>query len=765
MSRPGLTHERLVALFLLGLLLFTPPFLGIFNAPDRVLGFPTLYLYLFASWTLLIALVALVIESSDPEEGPSRAAEIASTTAEIAAPSGPALDGVSMLNAPTIVTIAFLYLCLLFAIAYYGDKRADRGQSIIANPYIYALSIAVYCTSWTFYGSVGRAASTGVGFLPIYIGPTLTFILGWYLIRKIIRISKVNRITSIADFIASRYGKSSNLGGLVTIIAVVGILPYISLQLKAISMSFSVLLGYPDIVMPAHSGSTPILQDTALYVALIMAAFAILFGTRHIDASEHHEGMVAAIAFESVVKLLAFLAVGIFVTYGVYEGFGDLFSRAAAARPDLAKLFTIDAGTGYTELDLADPACHAGHHRVAAPVPGAGGRECRRAARQEGGLAVPALSPPHQHLRAAASLSAACSSSRQGRVDADTFVLALPMAEHQQTIALLAFIGGLSAATGMIIVETVALSTMVCNDLVMPTLLRFGRLHLSERRDLTGVLLAIRRGAIVVIVLLGYAYVRLIGETYALVTIGLVSFVAAAQFAPAIIGGILWTGATKAGALAGLTGGFLVWIHTLLLPSFARSGWIAEGFVNDGPFGFALLRPYELFGLSGLDSIAHALFWTMVCQCRALRGGLAGDLADHHRTQPGQPVRGHLRPRRRRESGFGAVAPRSGTCGVCSPASSASRWRKPRFSASRASATAASTTPARPMPISYPMSSASSPAPSARPRRASWSPRCCARRCTISTRSCRSSTKPPSSSSTAGGWRKRARSSKPRPRS
>ena len=203
-----------------------------------------------------------------------------------------------MLNAPTIVTVAFLYLCLLFAIAYYGDKRADRGQSIIGNPYIYALSIAVYCTSWTFYGSVGRAASSGVGFLPIYIGPTLTFILGWYLIRKIIRISKVNRITSIADFIASRYGKSSNLGGLVTIVAVVGILPYISLQLKAISMSFSVLLGYPEIVMPAQSGSTPILQDTALYVALIMAAFAILFGTRHIDASEHHEGMVAAIAFE-----------------------------------------------------------------------------------------------------------------------------------------------------------------------------------------------------------------------------------------------------------------------------------------------------------------------------------------------------------------------------------------------------------------------------------------------------------------------------------
>jgi Na+/proline symporter/nitrogen-specific signal transduction histidine kinase len=515
-----------------------------------------------------------------------------------------------MLTAPTIVIIAFLYLCLLFAIAYYGDKRADRGRSIIGNPYIYALSIAVYATSWTFYGSVGRAASSGVGFLPIYIGPTLTFVLGWYLIRKIIRISKVNRITSIADFIASRYGKSSNLGGLVTIIAVVGILPYISLQLKAISMSFSVLVGYPEIVMPAQSGSTPVLQDTALYVALIMAAFAILFGTRHIDASEHHEGMVAAIAFESVVKLLAFLAVGVFITYGVYEGFGDLFSRAASSG-DLAKLFTIDGTTGYTSwISLTVLAMLAifvlPRQFQVLVVENVDERHVKKAVW---------LFPLYLLLINIFVLPIAFGGLLHfspGSVDADTFVLALPMAERQQTIALLAFIGGLSAATGMIIVETVALSTMVCNDLVMPTLLRVGRLHLSERRDLTSVLLAIRRGAIVVIVLLGYAYVRLIGETYALVTIGLVSFVAAAQFAPAIVGGILWTGATKAGALAGLTGGFLVWIYTLLLPSFARSGWIGESFVNDGPFGFALLRPYELFGLSGLDSIAHALFWTMV---------------------------------------------------------------------------------------------------------------------------------------------------------
>ena len=199
-----------------------------------------------------------------------------------------------------------------------------------------------------------------------------------------------------------------------------------------------------------------------------------------------------------------------------------------------------------------------------------------------------------------------------GGVDADTFVLTVPMQQQQPMLALIVFIGGLSAATGMIIVETVALATMVSNDLVMPLLLRVGRLHLSERRDLSSILLMIRRATIILVVLLGYAYVRLIGESYALVTIGLVSFAAAMQFVPAIIGGIYWKGATKAGALAGLAGGFLVWIYTLLLPSFARSGWIAQSFIETGPLGIALLKPYALFGLEGLDPIAHATIWTML---------------------------------------------------------------------------------------------------------------------------------------------------------
>ena len=523
-----------------------------------------------------------------------------------------------MLQGWIIVLVSLAYLCFLFAIASYGDRRADQGRSLIANPYIYALSIAVYCTSWTFYGSVGRAASSGVGFLPIYLGPTLMFICGWFVLRKIIRISKVNKITSIADFIASRYGKSPLLGGLVAVIAVIGIMPYISLQLKAISTSFSVLVQYPEIVMPQDLASMPLLQDTALYAALIMAAFSILFGTRHIDASEHHEGMVAAIAFESVVKLLAFLAVGVFVTFLVYDGFGDVFSQAAAV-PVLTRLFSIEAAGGYGSwislmiLAMAAIICLPRQFQVAV-VENVDERHLRKAVW---------LFPLYLFLINIFVLPIAFGGLLlfpDGGVDADTFVLTLPMAERQEGLALFVFIGGLSAATGMIIVATIAISTMVSNDLVMPVLLRVGRLHLSEREDLTGLLLAIRRGTILTVLLLGYLYARLIGESYALVTIGLVSFAAAAQFCPAIIGGIFWKGAGRAGAAAGMSAGFLVWAYTLLLPSFARSGWLPAAFLEEGPFGIDLLKPYELFGLTGLDPISHALFWSMVANIGLLVG-------------------------------------------------------------------------------------------------------------------------------------------------
>ena len=281
-----------------------------------------------------------------------------------------------MLQQWVIVSAAFSYLGLLFAIAYYADKRADAGRSIVANPYIYSLSLAVYATAWTFYGSVGRAATDGVGFLPIYLGPTLMIALWWIVMRKILRISKQNRITSLADFIASRYGKSALLGGVVTIIAVIGIIPYISLQLKGISNSYIILTQYPEIVMPQSLGAVTLEQDTGLWVAMILAAFTIAFGTRHLDSAEHHEGMVAAIAFESLVKLLAFLAVGVFVTFGVYNGFGDLFGRAAAD-PKLSALIAPLEGLagGYASWVWLTILSMFAIMFSAAPVPGHGDRE------------------------------------------------------------------------------------------------------------------------------------------------------------------------------------------------------------------------------------------------------------------------------------------------------------------------------------------------------------------------------------------------------
>jgi len=505
-----------------------------------------------------------------------------------------------VLSAGFILLLSAAYLGLLFAVARFGDARADAGRSIItAN--VYALSLAVYCTSWTFFGSVGRATSGGLSFLTIYIGPTLMLLFVGVII-KMIRISKAQRITSIADFIASRYGKSQLLAGLVTVIAVIGVVPYIALQLKAVSASLEVLLD--------HSGAAfmPSMFDSTFVIAALLAVFTILFGTRHLDATERHEGMVAAIAFESVVKLLAFLAVGLFVTYGMFGGFTELFQRAAAA-PELARLLQLDSSRSgtWTALILLS-----GLAIIFLPrqfqiivVENVDESHVRRAVW---------LFPLYLVLINIFVLPLALGGLLhfEGQsFNPDTFVLTLPLSRGAEALALLVFIGGLSAATGMVIVETIALSTMVCNDLVMPGLLRLRRFGVSERRDLSGILLGIRRAAIVLILLLGYIYFRAAGEAYALVGIGLISFAAVAQFAPAMFGGMYWKQGTRAGAVAGLLGGFVVWLYTLLLPSFAKSGWIDPGFVEQGLWGIGALKAQALFGLSGLDEISHSLWWSL----------------------------------------------------------------------------------------------------------------------------------------------------------
>ncbi|MFF8993643.1 SpoIIE family protein phosphatase [Streptomyces sp. NPDC014983] len=525
-----------------------------------------------------------------------------------------------MLQTWFIVVVSAGYLGLLFAVAFYGDRRADSGRSVINNATVYALSFGVYATSWTYYGSVGWAATSGVGFLTVYLGPTLMLALSWLVLRRIIRISRRHRVTSLADFVSARYGKSTALGCLVTIIAVVGVVPYISLQLKAVSLTFAIVRQHPEIASTPQLSRIPLFQDTGLYAALVLAAFTIVFGTRHLDATERHEGMVAAIALESVVKLVAFLSVGIFVVFWMFGGLHDLFSRAADA--DLTTMFTLREHTGYgmwvwlIVLSMLAIVLLPRQWQISV-VENVDERHLKRAMW---------LFPLYLLVISVFVLPIAAGGLlRFGKaVDADTYVLTLPMAEGQQALTLLVFIGGLSAATSMVIVETTALSTMVSNSLVMPLLLRSGS-RLAHRDKLAGLVLGIRRATIVLILLLGYGYFRFAGEETALVSIGLVSFAAVAQFAPAVLGGLFWPGGTRRGVLVGLVAGFAVWAYTLVLPSLADAGVLSASFLRDGPLGIGLLRPRQLFGLAGMDPISHAMFWSALLN---FGGYVAVSLAD-----------------------------------------------------------------------------------------------------------------------------------------
>lgn len=520
-----------------------------------------------------------------------------------------------MLTTGVILLCSFGYLGGLFAIAYFGDRRAAAGRSIISNPYVYALSLAIYCSAWTFYGSVGSAAAGGMGFIPIYLGPTLMAALGLLLIKKTIRICKAHRITSIADFIASRYGKSAFLGGLVTVIAVLGIIPYIAVQLKAISTSFALISHYPDFRSAVQTTPMAFYQETAFYVALVLALFAILFGTRHLETTERHEGLVAAIAFESIVKLLAFVVVGGLITFVMFDGFRDLFARARVL-PDVEKILTFGDRAGnylgwsmYLLLSMTVVICLPRQFQVTV-VENVNEDHFEKAAW---------LFPLYLLCINIFVLPVAIAGRlvfADGTAEADSFILTLPMHAGSQLLVLMAYIGGISAATGMVIVETIALSTMICNELVMPVLLRLPGVRLAPRRDMSGVLLAIRRGSIVVVLLLGYVYFHFFGSFYSLVSIGLVSFVAVAQFAPAFIGGIYWKGGTRAGAIAGLLAGFCLWGYTLVLPSIAQAGFITDCFVSKGLLGLAFLKPFSLLGidiaLHAGDPVAHAVFWSLM---------------------------------------------------------------------------------------------------------------------------------------------------------
>lgn len=516
-----------------------------------------------------------------------------------------------------VLAAAFGYLALLFVVAAWGDRRAEAGRSAIGSPTVYALSIAVYCTAWTFYGSVGRASTQGPHFLLIYLGPTLAMLSAPFVIRKMVRIAARQRITSIADFISARYGKSAGLGAMVAFMALISSTPYIALQLKAITVSHAVLVNYPR---PADMAleQAHFWIDKSFWVAMVLAVFIILFGTRHLDASERHEGMVAAIALESLVKLMAFLAVGIFVVFVMFNGPGDLLGQVART-PELSRVLSLEqvpgGATGWVGVLILAVLAFLTLPRQfqVLVVENVDETHIDRASW---------LFPLYLLLINLFVIPIALAGLLLGgaSADPDSFVLTLPLSAGAEALPLFVFIGGLSAATGMMIVETIALSTMVSNQLVMPLLLRLNLLHLSGKGELAAWLLGIRRIAIVLILLLGYGYHALIGDAYSLVTIGLVSFVGAAQFAPAMLVGLYWRGATRTGALLGLGAGFGIWAYTLLIPGFAQSGWLDISLIEQGPWGIGWLNPYALFGLEGWDIYTHALLWSLMANIGLLVG-------------------------------------------------------------------------------------------------------------------------------------------------
>lgn len=496
-----------------------------------------------------------------------------------------------------VIGILLAYLVFLFLVAAVAERFGRRLLAPRLKTVTYMLTISVYCTAWTFYGSVGLAANRGLEFLPIYLGPALVALTWPTVLRKLVRVAKEQRITTISDLIASRYGKSATLGTLVAALVVCGMIPYIALQLKAVSVSFSMMIGH-DLPLGGF--------DPTLLVAVTLAVFGILFGARNLDFTKQQTGLMTAVAVESVVKLLAFLLVGSWVTWGLFGGFGAIFGEVTRS-PHLAWLLTLDG-----------PAT-ASHARWAAMLV-VSMFAVMLLPRQFHVLVV--QNPRERDVGTAAwafplyllainvfVLPIAFAGLLRfpgNAATADTFILALPLAADAELVALAVFLGGFSAATAMIVVDSLALSRMISNDIVLPVLLRGRRVE-----EVYWASLASMRLGVLVVVGLGFLWARIEAGQFLLVEMGLLSFVAVAQCAPAVFVGLYWRRATRKGALAGIALGFATWFYTLIVPALVREGVVPTALLEQGPLGVALLRPTALLGLAGLDGFSHGVFWSL----------------------------------------------------------------------------------------------------------------------------------------------------------
>ncbi|MBK6266553.1 GHKL domain-containing protein [Marivirga sp. S37H4] len=515
-----------------------------------------------------------------------------------------------MISNWVVILISVGYLILLFLVAYFGEYRAKKGKSLLKNPYIYALSLAVYCTAWTYYGSVGNAAESGLNFLATYIGPTLLAPIWWLIFKKIIRISKVYRITTIADLISTRYGKSVALGRLVAIFCVLGIIPYISIQLKAISSSFQMVSGSNLVSSSDAAISGHIFNDYTLYITIGLAFFTILFGTRNIDATVKQEGMVTAIAFESILKLVAFLVVGFFITFVVFDGFSDIFSHVEND-PSLSGLTTLDSNGGYSEWFWLNMLSMMAFMFLPRQFHVSIKENTSEKHLDKAIWLFPLYLLVINIFVIPIAFAGKVMFSGQSEVLSDTFVLAIPILLSQDFLAIFVYLGGFAAGTSMVIVSTIALSIMISNNLIFPYLVSNKQFTRFNKGNFSRFLLNIRRASILLVLLLSYAYYSLISFRFSIVSIGLISFVAVAQFAPAVIGGIFWKEGNKKGAISGLVAGFTIWFLFLVLPTIDQTGFISFLIQNDKLFNFIPLADGQAFGLP-MNKIPASLFWSLL---------------------------------------------------------------------------------------------------------------------------------------------------------
>ncbi len=516
-----------------------------------------------------------------------------------------------MFSLAGIIGIILGFIGCLFLTAIFVERRKDHGAGLVNNSFVYSTSLAVYCTTWTFYGSVGNAAGKGLLYLTIYLGPTLAIIFWWSTMRRLVRIKNKYRVTSLADFVSARYGKSLGLGAIVTTLCLIGIIPYISLQLKGFISAFTIMTGQQ--VSSQNSWTS---DPIGPLIVCFMICFTIIFGIRRLDPTERHPGMIMALTVESLLKLAAFVAVGVYVCFFKFSGPTEIFSKMSTVVAEnyafMGQTTTPNFLTWMSYLILAASAIMFLPRQFHVAVVENSDEKHIKSAMW--------MFPLYLFLINLFVLPIAMGGLLLGNPAklADQFVLSIPLTSGLTWLTALVFLGGFAAGTGMVMIETMTVSTMVSNYLILPSLNSSKRLSFLKRH-----LLKFRWISAALLIITSYAYQRMVGDTYPLLAMGMISFAAVLQFAPAIIGGLFWKKGNKTGAYIGLSSGFILWAFTLLLPTFVKGGFLPKSILEQGLFGMSALRPEAFLGLSGVDSLTHAVFWSMLFN---IGGYVAGSL-------------------------------------------------------------------------------------------------------------------------------------------